>query len=56
MTFRGSRLQFEYYRGSGLQLQPLVNFKQANVMHGACVKATGAVRQGGAARGCSARW
>ncbi len=41
VTFRGSRLQFEYYRGKGLQLQPLVNFKEANVMHGACVKDTG---------------
>ena len=42
VTFRGSRLQFEYYRGYGLQLQPLVNFKQANIMHGACVKPAGA--------------
>ncbi len=41
ITFRGSRLIFEYYAGSGLQLQPLVNFKQANLMHGACVKDTG---------------
>ncbi len=40
VTFRGSKLQFEYYRGYGLQLQPLVNFKQANIMHGACVKVT----------------
>jgi hypothetical protein len=39
--FRGSRLLFEYYAGNGLQLQPLVNFKQANLMHGACVKDTG---------------
>jgi hypothetical protein len=38
VTFRGSELIFEYYAGEGLQLQPLVNFKQANLMHGACVK------------------
>jgi hypothetical protein len=42
VTFRGSQLLFEYYRGAGLQLQPLANFKRANQMHGACVKATGA--------------
>ena len=41
VTFRGSRLTFEYYAGNGLQLQPLVNFKEANLMHGACVKDTG---------------
>jgi len=41
IVFRGSRLIFEYYVGNGLQLQPLVNFKQANLMHGACVKDTG---------------
>jgi hypothetical protein len=41
VSFRGSRLLFEYYAGNGLQLQPLVNFKQANLMHGACVKDTG---------------
>jgi hypothetical protein len=41
VRFRGSRLIFEYYVGNGLQLQPLVNFKQANLMHGACVKDTG---------------
>jgi D-glucuronyl C5-epimerase C-terminus len=41
VTFRGSRLLFEYYVGNGLQLQPLANFKQANLMHGACVKDTG---------------
>ena len=41
VTFRGSELLFEYYAGNGLQLQPLVNFKQANLMHGACVKDTG---------------
>jgi hypothetical protein len=41
VMFRGSRLIFEYYVGEGLQLQPLVNFKQANLMHGACVKDTG---------------
>jgi hypothetical protein len=41
VTFRGSRLLFEYYAGNGLQLQPLVNYKQANLMHGACVKDTG---------------
>ena len=41
VSFAGSELLFEYYSGHGLQLQPLVNFKQANVMHGACVKHTG---------------
>ena len=41
VMFRGSELAFEYYRGHGLQLQPLVNFKRANLMHGACVKDTG---------------
>jgi hypothetical protein len=41
VSFRGSRLLFEYYAGNGIQLQPLVNFKQANLMHGACVKDTG---------------
>jgi hypothetical protein len=41
IMFRGSRLIFEYYVGEGLQVQPLVNFKQANAMHGACVKDTG---------------
>ncbi|MGI9080753.1 MAG: D-glucuronyl C5-epimerase family protein [Thermoleophilaceae bacterium] len=41
VTFRGSELLFEYYRGSGLQIQPLANFKKANLMHGACVRNTG---------------
>jgi hypothetical protein len=41
VTFRGSQLIYEYYRGSGIQVQPLVNFKKANNMHGACVKDTG---------------
>ena len=41
VTFRGSELLFEYFPGKGLQLQPLVNFKQANLMHGACVKPAG---------------
>ena len=41
VSFRGSELVFEYYAGKGLQLQPLVNFKKANLMHGACVKAAG---------------
>ena len=47
VQFRGSRLLFEYYPGRGLQLQPLVNFKQANLMHGACVKRTGPCQQAG---------
>jgi len=42
VTFSGSELLFGYYAGAGLQLQPLVNFKKANLMHGACVKDTGA--------------
>ena len=41
VIFRGSELVFEYYSGKGLQLQPLVNFKKANLMHGACVKPGG---------------
>jgi hypothetical protein len=41
VRFRGSEMLYEYYPGHGLQLQPLVNFKQANNMHGACVKDTG---------------
>jgi len=41
VSFRGSQLLFEYYAGKGLQLQPLTNFKKANLMHGACVKNTG---------------
>jgi hypothetical protein len=40
IKFKGSELIWEYYRGSGIQLQPLVNFKQANNLHGACVKPT----------------
>jgi len=50
VTFRGSKLLFEYYAGHGLQLQPLVNFKKANVMHGACVKKTGPCDPGGLRR------
>ncbi len=46
VTFRGSELVFEYYSGSGLQLQPLVNFKKANQLHGACVKGTGTCEKG----------
>ena len=41
VMFKGSELAFEYYRGNGLQLQPLVNFKRANLMRGACVRDTG---------------
>jgi len=50
VQFRGSRLLFEYYPGRGLQLQPLVNFKQANLMHGACVKRTGPCEKAGLRR------
>ena len=50
VRFRGSRLLFEYYPGRGLQLQPLVNFKQANLMHGACVKRTGPCERDGLRR------
>ena len=38
VRFRGSEILFEYYAGRGIQLQPLVNFKKANLMHGACVQ------------------
>lgn len=41
VQFRGSQMLFEYYVGQGLQLQPLANFKKANLLHGACVKQTG---------------
>ncbi len=41
VRFRGSQLLFEYYAGKGLQLQPLANFKKANLMHGACLKNAG---------------
>jgi hypothetical protein len=41
VTFRGSEILFEYYAGHGLQLQPLLNFKKANIMHSACVKPAG---------------
>ncbi len=38
VRFRGSELLFEHYSGRGLQLQPLVNWKRANLMHGACTR------------------
>jgi hypothetical protein len=50
VSFRGSQLLFEYYAGEGLQLQPLTNFKKANLMHGACVKDTGSCDQAGLRR------
>ncbi|MDQ3644040.1 MAG: D-glucuronyl C5-epimerase family protein [Actinomycetota bacterium] len=50
VSFRGSRLLFEYYAGEGLQLQPLTNFKKANLMHGACVKNTGPCEPAGLRR------
>jgi D-glucuronyl C5-epimerase-like protein len=39
VRFGGSEILFQYYPGRGIQLQPLVNFKKANLMHGACVGA-----------------
>jgi D-glucuronyl C5-epimerase-like protein len=36
ITFKGSELLFEYYPGSGLQIQPLGNFGKANGMIGSC--------------------
>jgi len=50
VVFPGSQLLFEYYAGEGLQLQPLANFKKANLMHGACVKETGSCDQAGLRR------
>ena len=47
ITFRRSELLFEYYPGEGLQLQPLVNFKKANALHGACVKGDAPCRKRG---------
>ncbi len=41
VRFRGSEILFEHYSGRGLQLQPLVNWKRANLMHGACVRRDG---------------
>ncbi|MDQ3720916.1 MAG: D-glucuronyl C5-epimerase family protein, partial [Actinomycetota bacterium] len=38
VRFRGSEMLFQHYPGRGLQLQPLVNWKRANLMHGACVR------------------
>ncbi len=38
VTFRGSELLFQYFRGRGLQLHPLSNFKKANLLIGACGK------------------
>jgi hypothetical protein len=37
VTFRNSQVLFRYFRGEGLQVHPLANFKKANLMHGACV-------------------
>ncbi len=44
VRFRGSEILFQYYPGRGIQLQPLVNWKRANLMHGACVKGSGCRR------------
>lgn len=44
VRFRGSEILFQYYPGHGIQLQPLVNWKRANLMHGACVKGSGCRR------------
>ncbi len=38
VRFRGSEILFQYYAGRGIQLQPLVNWKRVNLMHGACTK------------------
>lgn len=38
VSFRGSEILFQFYRGRGLQIQPLATFKKANLMHGACTK------------------
>ncbi|MDQ3647308.1 MAG: D-glucuronyl C5-epimerase family protein, partial [Actinomycetota bacterium] len=50
VRFRGSEILFQYYPGRGLQLQPLVNFKRANLMHGACTKGGGGCRRDRLAR------
>jgi len=44
VRFRGSEILFQYYPGRGLQLQPLVNWKRANLMHGACTSGRGCRR------------
>ena len=38
VRFRGSEILFQYYPGRGVQLQPLVNWKRVNLMHGACTR------------------
>jgi hypothetical protein len=38
ITFRGSQILYEYYAGTGLQIQPLSTFKKANNIHGACTR------------------
>jgi len=50
VRFRGSELLFQYYPGRGLQLQPLVNWKRANLMHGACVRRGASCRRDRLAR------
>lgn len=50
VRFRGSEILFQYYPGRGLQLQPLVNWKRANLMHGACLKSAGSCRRDRLAR------
>jgi len=36
IAFAGSPLIFQYYRGQGLQIQPLANFGKANQLYNAC--------------------
>ena len=50
VRFRGSEILFQYYPGRGLQLQPLVNWKRANLMHGACVRRGASCRRDRLAR------
>jgi len=50
VRFRGSEILFQYYPGRGLQLQPLVNWKRANLMHGACVRGGASCRRDRLAR------
>lgn len=36
VTFKGDPVIFQYYRGEGLQIQPLANFGKANALYNAC--------------------
>jgi hypothetical protein len=39
VSFRGSRMIFQHYRGQGIQIQPLANLGRANGLYSACTGA-----------------